>query len=285
MITKVDGVCGNAVSGEVNTISYVLRVEYPHTRHGEFSLKVVILLEGQYNLFEMALGTCRSVMQIERDTAKPFVERIHYSRKYPSNIVYAFGLYENSILVGVVTYGIPASPPLCRGIAGDKNKDRVLELNRLAIEPGMNGDNRASYLVSHSLRMLPNRTFVVSYADTGWTHVGYVYQACNFLYSGMSAKRVDSYRADGKHPRSYDKNNHSELHQTRNPKHRYIYLVGTKRDRKNMLKELKYPVYDKYPKGDEVRYDTNNPQIAVPIQIVRKGEGKRTVGITSDEGA
>ena len=52
-----------------------------------------------------------------------------------------------------------------------------------------------------------------------------------------------------------------------------------------MLKELKYPVYDNYPKGDEVRYDTNNPQIAVPIQIVRKGEGKRTVGITSDEGA
>ena len=38
-IATVDGVCGNAVSGEVNTISYVLRVEYPHTRHGEFSLK------------------------------------------------------------------------------------------------------------------------------------------------------------------------------------------------------------------------------------------------------
>ena len=171
--------------------------------------------------------------------------------------------------MGVVSYGIPASPSLCIGLAGVENRDRVLELNRLAIRPDKNGDNRASFLVSHSLKMLPNRTFVVSYADTGWTHVGYVYQACNFLYTGLSAKRVDTYQPTGKHSRNYDKNNHSELHQTRNPKHRYIYLVGTKRDRKEMLKQLKYKVYDHYPKGDERRYDTNNPQIAIPIQIVK----------------
>lgn len=172
--------------------------------------------------------------------------------------------------MGVVTYGIPASPPLCKGIAGEQNKDHVLELNRLAIKPGYNGENRASYLVSHSLKMLPKRTFVVSYADTGWTHVGYVYQACNFLYTGLSAKRVDTYQPEGKHSRNYDKSNHSELHQTRNPKHRYVYLVGDKRDRREMRGELKYPVYDKYPKGDERRYDTKNPQIAVPIEIVEK---------------
>lgn len=178
-------------------------------------------------------------------------------------------------MVGVVTYGIPASPPLCRGIAGEENKNRVLELNRLAIEPGLNGKNRASFLVSHSLKMLPNKTFVVSYADTGWTHIGYVYQACNFLYTGLSAKRVDSYFADGKHPRAYDKNNHSELHQTRNPKHRYVYLVGTRRDKRVMREQLRYKVYSEYPKGDERRYDTDDPQIAVPIQIVGKEKIKR----------
>ena len=68
--------------------------------------------------------------------------------------------------------------------------------------------------------------------------------------------------------KNYDKENHSDLHQTRNPKHRYVYLVGTKRDKKQMLKELRYPVYDHYPKGDERRYDTDNPQIAIPIEIV-----------------
>ena len=222
----------------------------------------------QISMFDLSRGDGRTVEQIPRDMAKQFVERIHYSRLLPSNVVYSFGLYEGGALIGVVTYGIPASPPLCKGLAGEQNRDRVLELNRLAIEPGYNGDNRASYLVSHSLRMLPNRTFVVSYADTGWTHVGYVYQACNFLYTGMSAKRVDTYQPDGKHARAYDKNNHSKLHQTRNPKHRYVYLVGTKRDKREMLKELRYKVYGAYPKGDERRYDTENPKIAIPIQIV-----------------
>lgn len=226
----------------------------------------------QLCLFDAERDKARHVEQITRDIARPFVEAIHYSRLLPNNVVYCFGLYEDASLIGVVTYGIPASPPLCKGLAGGGNADKVLEPNRLAIKPGFNGDNRAGFLVSRSLKMLPRYTFVVSYADTGWTHIGYIYQACNFLYTGMSAKRVDTYQPDGKHGRAYDKRNHSELHQTRNPKHRYVYLVGTKRDKKKMLTELKYPIIAEYPKGDERRYDTDNPQIAIPIEIVdRKG--------------
>ena len=210
----------------------------------------------------------RVVETIERERAKDFVEKIHYSRLLPNNVVYSFGLYKDGKLIGVCTYGIPASPPLCRGLAGEKNKDRVLELNRLAILPEFNGGNEASYLISHSLKKLPNYTFVVSYADTGWTHVGYVYQATNWLYTGLSAERLDSY-CGGKHPRAYNKDDRfSELHQTRNRKHRYVYLVGNKRERKQMLRELRYQVFKEYPKGDEQHYDTDNPQIAVPIRII-----------------
>lgn len=224
----------------------------------------------QMNLSDIIRGGDRRVEQIEREIAKPFVESIHYSRKLPSNVVYCFGLFEGGDMIGVVTYGIPASPPLCKGIAGDENKDKVLELNRLAIKPGYNGENRASFLVGRSLKMLPNETYVVSYADTGWTHVGYIYQACNFLYTGLSAKRVDTYQPEGKHGRNYDKNNHSDLHQTRNPKHRYVYLVGDKRTKKKMMGQLRYKVYDKYPKGDERRYDPDNPEIAIPIKVVER---------------
>lgn len=220
--------------------------------------------------FDNLIGEERKVVPIDREVSKPFIEAIHYSRKYPSNIVYAFGLYRGGVLEGVVTYGVPASPSLVVGLAGKENRNKVLELNRLAIRPGLNGENRASYLVSHSLKMLPNETYVVSYADTGWTHIGYVYQACNFLYTGLSAKRVDTYQPTGKHSRNYDKENHSDLHQTRNPKHRYIYLVGDKRTKKKMRAALRYKVFDKYPKGDERRYDTNDPKIAIPIRIVDK---------------
>lgn len=171
-------------------------------------------------------------------------------------------------IVGVVTYGVPASYYLCIGIAGKENKDHVLELNRLVILPEFSGDNNASYLVAHSLKMLPNGTFVVSYADTAWSHVGYIYQATNFLYTGLSAKRTDTYQPPGLHPRAYNKDNHSNLRQTRSQKHRYIYLVGDKRTKKKMRSELRYKVYDKYPKGDETRYDTTNPKPIHPIEVM-----------------
>lgn len=151
---------------------------------------------------------------------------------------------------------------------GVENKDKVLELNRLVILPNAKGKNLASYLVSHSLKELPNGTFVVSYADTAWSHIGYIYQATNFLYTGLSAKRTDTYQPEGLHPRAYDKNNHSELRQTRSQKHRYIYLVGDKRTKRKMRKQLRYKVYDEYPKGDETKYDTENPKPINPIQII-----------------
>lgn len=180
------------------------------------------------------------------------------------------GFLRGGVLCGCVTYGTPASPALCRGLAGEKNRKHVLELNRLVLLPEYSGDNRASFLIAHSLKMLPSRTFVVSYADTAWSHVGYVYQATNWLYTGMSAKRVDTYQPGGLHPRAYNKNDHSDLYQTRSQKHRYVYLVGNKREKREMRKELIYKVLPEYPKGDETRYDPEHPQIIEPTKIVKR---------------
>lgn len=209
------------------------------------------------------------MQRITREEAIPFLLEIHYARRVP-NITDAFGLYIEGALAGIVTYGIPASRPLCVGLAGKENADRIKELNRLAIKPSAPGKNNASFLISHSLKMLAPGTFVVSYADTAWTHVGYIYQACNFLYTGLSAKRNDTYQPTGLHPRAYDKSNHSDLMQTRSQKHRYVYLVGGKRERKRMRRALKYPVISNYPKGDETRYDTENPSPITPIQIIER---------------
>lgn len=207
------------------------------------------------------------VRKIAYDEAKPFLLKIHYARRMPV-ITDSFGLFINGEIVGVVTYGIPASNAPCIGIAGVENRGNVLELNRLVIRPGYSGKNYASYLVAKSLKMLPNKTFVVSYADTAWSHVGYVYQACNFLYTGLTAKRVDAYSPRGTHPRRHNKKDVISKHQTRSQKHRYVFLVGDKRTRRQMLKELRYKVYEYYPKGDERRYDTNNPVPVIPTRIV-----------------
>ena len=132
------------------------------------------------------------------------------------------------------------------------------------------GYNYASFLVSHSLKLLPNGTFVVSYADTAWSHVGYIYQATNFLYTGLSAKRNDVYQPSGLHPRAYDKDNHSDLMQSRSQKHRYVYLVGNKSTKRRMRKQLKYKVYDHYPKGEEIHYNIDDPKPIKSIEIIER---------------
>lgn len=225
----------------------------------------------QMTLADLEQETGREVRQITYSEAKPFLLNIHYARRMPC-VQYAFGLFEDGVLCGVVTYGTPASHHLCIGLAGEKNAQNVLELNRLVILPEYSGDNRASFLISHSLKLLPRRTFVVSYADTAWTHVGYVYQATNWLYTGMTAERTDIYHPDGKHPRhSQDYNKSYNIRQTRSAKHRYVYLVGNKKDKRDMRKEILWKVYDSYPKGDEIRYDPSNPQIVVPMKVIEKG--------------
>ena len=216
-------------------------------------------MTGMQMTFDDLRGGRKYVRRITYAETKPFILGIHYARRMPS-ISYAFGLFIDYELIGVCTYGQPASPSLCKGLAGEKHRKDVLELNRLVLLPKHNGKNLASYLVGNSLRMLPNGTFVVSYADTAWSHVGYVYQATNWLYTGKTKARTDKYSESG-HSRHYSKT--ETRRQPRSAKHRYIYLVGDKRTRRQMARDLNYPVITPYPKGDEIRYDTENPVMPI----------------------
>jgi hypothetical protein len=182
------------------------------------------------------------VQPVTYEETKHFILNIHYARRMPS-ISYAFGLLKGGELLGVVTYGMPASQHLCRGVCGDEKKDIVIELNRLCLLK--NGKNEASMLVSRSLKMLPKPMVVVSYADTAQGHLGTVYQACNFLFTGSTRERTDIASADGKHSR----HNLGDLtqRQNRSSKHRYIYLVGTHAQVRELQGVLKYTTKT-YPK-------------------------------------
>ena len=132
--------------------------------------------------------------------ADPFILEIHYAKRKPS-ISFAYGLYDKDELTGVCTFGSPASPSLCKGIAGEHNKSKVIELNRLVLK--YNRKNEASYLVGQSLKLLPKPKIVVSYADTAQDHIGIVYQATNFYFTGTSKPRTDMAGKDGKHSRHH----------------------------------------------------------------------------------
>jgi hypothetical protein len=82
------------------------------------------------------------------------------------------------------------------------------------------------------------------------THVGYIYQATNFLYTGISAKRTDVFTGDGKHSR-HAKCVEGAPRKNRSSKHRYIIFVG--KHRKAMRKHLAYQIKP-YPKGESKKY-------------------------------
>lgn len=184
------------------------------------------------------------VHQISVDDARPYLMNVHYAKRMPS-ISYAYGLFERSRLTGVVTFGSPASDPLCRGVCGVEHKEKVIELNRLVLLH--NKKNQASLLVAQAIKKLPKPKIIVSYADTAENHVGYVYQATNFLFTGTTKDRTDMAATDGKHPRHHA--GVRSLRVYRSSKHRYVYLHASKTERKRLRKALRYPVYKTYPKG------------------------------------
>lgn len=109
----------------------------------------------QMTIWDFCESNARYVRKISYEETKPFILGIHYARRMPC-ITDAFGLFVNGELTGVVTYGVPASPNLCKGLAGEKNKSRVRELNRLVLLPDKQNKNDASYLVGHSLKLMQN---------------------------------------------------------------------------------------------------------------------------------
>jgi hypothetical protein len=189
------------------------------------------------------------VLPIKSEEAVPWILQKHYAKRLPS-ISYAFGLYIDNQLKGIVTYGIPASNALCEGVCGVDNKSFVIELNRLCLQD--NTKNEASFLVANSIKLLPKPMVIVSYADTAQGHVGYVYQATNFLFTGTTKERTDMFAGEGKHSRHATD---PSVRQFRSAKHRYVYIHGNKTERKKLLKSLNYK-QEPYPKGDIKKYDS-----------------------------
>jgi hypothetical protein len=204
------------------------------------------------------------VLPIKHEECEEWLLKIHYAKRIPL-IMHSFGLYVDKKLDGIITYGMPASPALCVGVCGEDHRHLVLELNRLCLLN--NKKNQASFLVGNSLKLLPKPSIVVSYADPSMNHNGYIYQATNFIYTGLSAKRTEwRIRGSNRHSRTLTaqhtleemKNNPDKFHMIDRPrKHRYIYFLGDKKQKKEMLSKLNYEVVP-YPKGDNKRYETDH---------------------------
>ena len=192
------------------------------------------------------------IISIPYNTAKDFLLPRHYSGRMPS-ISYAWGWYLDNELVAVCTFGKPASNSLCEGICGKEFSARVFELNRLCRVENLS-EPLSSFVSACLRRLKPHNLIVVSYSDEAMNHHGYIYQACNFLYTGKTNKRTDKFTEGNKHSRHYDNDKQSGLRKVRSPKHRYVYFaMKDKRLMKEVKQCLNYSVCE-YPKGDNFNY-------------------------------
>lgn len=210
-----------------------------------------------------------TVRSIDSYLCKEWCLRKHYAKRLPP-IQHAFGLFDaENNMQGIVTYGTPVSSPL-RDLW--ENKYKLMELNRLVINEGLE-KNVLSFLVGQSFNQMPKPMVLVSYADTSKNHHGYIYQATNWIYTGLSAVFKDYYVKGMEHlhngtimDMSRGQENRVEWLRAkfgdnlimieRPRKHRYFYFIGNKKERNEMKKMLPYKI-EPYPKGDNVRYDAS----------------------------
>lgn len=197
------------------------------------------------------------VEPIATATATEMVVEHHYlHRKGPCSA--AFGLIDPAGgLQGVVTYGTPASAALRRGIAGPDRAGDVIELTRLWVDDSAPRFGE-SFLIGRTVRKA-GKPIVVSFADSGEGHIGTVYQATNWLYTGLSAKRTD-WMVKGLDLHGHtltDRYTAAEIRAKygdrfslvpRSRKHRYVFIVPRGRERRRIIADLRYPILP-YPKA------------------------------------
>lgn len=140
-------------------------------------------------------------------------------------------------LKGVVCYGTPSSAPLRRGLAGVENASNVVELTRLWVCDSV-PRNGESFLIGRTVGKA-GKEIVVSFAEIQQGYLGIVYQATNWIYTGLSAKRTNwAIAGVDKHCQTLaDKYTATEIRekygdrfslQERPRKHRYVFINASK---------------------------------------------------------
>lgn len=190
----------------------------------------------------------------------------HYSKTVPTGKLVGFGVWEDEKFKGCVVFG--------RGV-GNAQIERYgipltqgAELVRVALREH---DTPVTKIVSVAIKLLkkhsPGLKILVSYADSRQGHLGIIYQAGNWVYTGK-AKTTPDYLYKGKyyHVRSmnrmikngkFDRAFVNSL-PTRSGGERLRYLYPLSEDMRQLIEGLRQP----YPKRDE--HESNAGTYHVP---------------------
>ena len=196
---------------------------------------------------------------IDNKLAKVIVTKYHYAKKLSGNTQVSIGYFYKDELISVVTFGIGANRnqiKMFQKIDPNISWKNYFELTRFCIVPKYKVKNLASYIIAKALKYIktkfPEKFILVSYADTNQTndmgirHLGYIYQATNWYYLGLS-RRTEHIVVSGK--RKHHRNLSGAIKSTKViktlPKHKYLYLLCNDKEKRKFLSELTIFPYPK----------------------------------------
>jgi hypothetical protein len=224
------------------------------------------------------------IREIEKSIAENMIIQNHYTHKW-SLCKVAYGVFyitdkehqffegREEKLIGCMVFGQPVGRSAAESISSLIKFNEVFELTRLFIHDGY-GRNIESYCLSKAIKKIqyqfPKIKALITYADGEQGHKGTIYQACGFYYQGNSSVALmPNFSISLTGPPNYQwihsrtafskfgSHNVGRLKKTigqtfwrkkESTKHRYVYFLGNKSEKRKYLKNIKHP-FQPYPKS------------------------------------
>ena len=195
------------------------------------------------------------VTPIPQSDAKRLLVSNHYLHSFPGGTKLSFGIFYQSILKGAITLGV--GPFLGYGLVDRATPEDCITLTRLWLADNLprNSESRVIGILLRSLQKETSLKFVLAYSDPAAGHLGTIYQATNWIYTGLSSATPLYDIGDGilHHSRSlaHGLGTHSIRYLTSQgisvktvpqlAKHRYIYFLDQSWRSRLMVPVLSYP--------------------------------------------
>lgn len=214
--------------------------------------------------------------------AKYAVEHWHYSKCLPVTKKNYIGVWENERFIGVVIFSLGGSPHM--GAPYGLKMFEYLELARVALTKHQSFVSRIiSIAIKKVKSRYPKIRLIISYADINEGHLGGIYQAGNWIYTGKSSKTT-IYKYGGKYVHSRtlgvqwgEKKNidRSKLKKRIiEGKHRYLYPLDKKM--RKQIEALRQP-YPKRPVSEKVSRSADQPKDggSIPTTGLKRQERRK----------
>jgi hypothetical protein len=198
--------------------------------------------------------------------AKQLITEQHYLHSLPGGTMLTLGAFVNDQLWGAIAFG--AGPQNAFSLVNKASRQDCLTLTRFWLSDQLppNAESRVIGIALKALKRYTQIKFLVTYADPAREHIGTIYQATNWLYTGLSKMTplYDIGHGKPKHSRSLGQiyGSHSIKYLSRqglavklvsqSPKYRYIYFLDS--SWQNRLKTAILP----YPKKEKLGENCGN---------------------------